>query len=290
MSGVISKKYWRNYKFYIYIYRELEETPIYVGKGSFKKVHHGTARWRRHYQEKTRLGNRLRKLREKFGYSLIPEIIEIQDELTAFKKEIELISIFGRCNLGTGSLYNLTGGGEGSPGRVISEEFRKKIKDSSTGRKHKPETIELLREISKNYRHTEEAKIKIGNGNRGKEVKQETRDKISKHMKVRMNENNPFLGKKLSQETKNKISAKSSGRILSEETKRKMSLAQKAKALEYGTLEEYRLRMSSLSKGRKASPETIAKMSASIKGRTLSAETKKKISDTKKRKKLEGNI
>ena len=46
------------------------------------------------------------------------------------EKEIEFIVLYGRKNLKTGTLCNLTDGGEGNRGRVYSEETKKKISDT----------------------------------------------------------------------------------------------------------------------------------------------------------------
>ena len=64
---------------------------------------------------------------------------------------------------------------------------------------------------------SEETKRKIGLGNKGKVLSQETKNKISKNH-ARLN-----LGKHLSNETKTKLSNFNKGKILSKETKLKMS-------------------------------------------------------------------
>jgi len=64
---------------------------------------------------------------------------------------------------------------------------------------------------------SEETKMKISLGNKGKKLSQEVKDKISKnHAKLN-------LGKSLSRETKLKLSILNKGKKLSEETKLKMS-------------------------------------------------------------------
>jgi hypothetical protein len=47
------------------------------------------------------------------------------------QKEIEFIALYGRKNLGKGSLVNLTDGGEGTIGYVVSIGARKKISENS---------------------------------------------------------------------------------------------------------------------------------------------------------------
>ena len=84
-------------RFYTYAYLREDRTPYYIGKGQKKS-----------------------------------NIIILKKNLTeeeAFKHEIYMIAVFGRKDLRTGILRNLTDGGEGSSGRVVTEEeiVRQKI-------------------------------------------------------------------------------------------------------------------------------------------------------------------
>lgn len=59
------------------------------------------------------------------------------DNLTwkdACKKEVELILKYGRVDLGTGTLVNLTCGGEGTLGRPTTDKTRKKMSESRNGK------------------------------------------------------------------------------------------------------------------------------------------------------------
>ena len=64
--------------------------------------------------------------------------------------------------------YNLTDGGEGSFGRIVSEESRRKASETNKGQKQPP--------------RTEAGKISFAEKRRGHEVTDETRAKISKAM------------------------------------------------------------------------------------------------------------
>lgn len=50
-------------------------------------------------------------------------------EEEAFKHEIYMIAVFGRKDLGTGILRNMTNGGQGVSGRIASKYFRERIKE-----------------------------------------------------------------------------------------------------------------------------------------------------------------
>jgi hypothetical protein len=54
-------------------------------------------------------------------------------------KEIELIALYGRADLKRGNLVNLTAGGEGSLGRVVSEESKRKMSKAHKGVRKTPE-------------------------------------------------------------------------------------------------------------------------------------------------------
>jgi hypothetical protein len=98
-------------RFYTYAYLREDRTPYYIGKGAGDRVY---------YKKK----NEVKPPKDK------SRIIFLKQNLTeeeAFKHEIYMIVVFGRKDLGTGILRNLTDGGEGVSGVVISEETRKKM-------------------------------------------------------------------------------------------------------------------------------------------------------------------
>lgn len=128
-------------RFYVYVYRDLEGVPIYVGKGT-------GFRWRQHYAitEKSRIARKIRKTRNELGVTLYPARTELFSEKDAFYLEMCLIETFGRLDLGTGTLYNLTDGGEGASGHVRTEESKLKQSLRTTGRK-KTEEWKLAQSI-----------------------------------------------------------------------------------------------------------------------------------------------
>lgn len=117
------------------------------------------------------------------------------DELTkeeAIAKEIEFIAIYGRRDLGLGTLCNLTDGGEGRFNHKPTDETRIKMGLAQKGNKKY-----LLRTTPQ-----EEINDKISLANKGKVCSEETKAKIKAHQQQY---GHPCLGKKQSEETKTKI-------------------------------------------------------------------------------------
>lgn len=96
----------------------------------------------------------------------------------------------------------------------------------------------LTKSSDKNGKHSEETKLKIGLGNKGKIISEEHKIKISnfkKGTKLSESTKNKIsksikgknLGKIFSENHKHKISESNKGKIISEETKNKMSESQK---------------------------------------------------------------
>lgn len=117
-------------QFYAYLYRDPKTgIPVYVGKGYGNRAFD-------HFKSKTRLGNMLRK-RIAEGFKVEPEFIVFGDEELAFFVEQEAIRKYGRDDLGTGTLFNLTDGGEGQSNP--SPEVREKISKAAANQIHSPE-------------------------------------------------------------------------------------------------------------------------------------------------------
>ena len=108
-----------------------------------------------------------------------------------------MIAVFGRIDLGTGILHNMTNGGEGGSGRVLSEETRRKLSDANRGKNHP------------NYGKTTSLETKAKMSASKKNMSDETRAKYSA---ANAGENHPFYGKTHSPETRAKYSAARKGR------------------------------------------------------------------------------
>ena len=105
--------------FYVYAYIREDGTPYYVGKGT------GVRAWSKNHKG---IGVPKDKSKIVMLYNSLSEDL-------AHLKEKELISLYGRKDLGTGILYNRTDGGEGASGRVLSESAKEKIRQA-TNKQH----------------------------------------------------------------------------------------------------------------------------------------------------------
>lgn len=117
----------------------------------------------------------------------------------ACKKEKELITLYGKKSLGTGTLVNITDGGDGRLGAYPSEDTKKKMSDSHKG----------INNWSKGYVRKEESKIKLrnyyekyGSPNKGRVKTEEHKKKISDSLKGRPG---TWNGRKHSEDSKTKM-------------------------------------------------------------------------------------
>lgn len=185
-------------RFYVYAhFIPNEDLPFYIGKGTADRAYQ---KWNRSPWWK--------RIVNKHGL----EVRLLQEGLTheqANELEIELIAKYGRRNINTGCLINLTGGGEGFVGMVITEEHRRKNSEAikSLGENH-PAKREEWREYMRTHNPS---------------FLPEVKEKISKNSAMKRPEIVAKLkGRKHTVETKKKISEANRKRIRTEESKEKV--------------------------------------------------------------------
>lgn len=182
------------YLFYVYAYLRHDGSPYYIGKGKNKR-----------YLDKHNVSVPKDKSR----------IVFLETNLSnvgALALERRYIRWYGRKDIDTGILRNVTDGGEGRCGMLTSSKTR-----------------ELLSAVNKGRQHTNEARANMSAAKIGK---QRTPEVIEK-MRNRTH----------SDETKAKMSASAKNRpkrVMSVETKERMSIAQKKKWKERGSLRTIR--------------------------------------------------
>jgi hypothetical protein len=138
----------------------------------------------------------------------------------ACNKEIELISLYGRKDIGTGILANMTDGGDGID---FTPQVRKKISDALTlNNPSKRSEVKIkisttLKEYFKNNKvtHTEETKQKLSKIFKGRIFTEETKEKMSEAKKGKVSVRK---GQKLTDETKMKLRLANLGKKQSQET------------------------------------------------------------------------
>lgn len=171
-----------------YIYRHIrpdKNEVFYIGKGNtFSKCHsfrpteaHGRSKlWKRIVSKNN--GN----YEAEIIYSC-----KTEDEVN--KKEIEFIKLYGRRDLKEGTLANMTDGGEGSIGIIVSDTTRKKLSELSKGEKH----FNFGKKLSEETCMKKSVSMKLSSKNlKGKKLPDWWKDKISK---TKFGTNNPMFGK-----------------------------------------------------------------------------------------------
>lgn len=140
-----------NSKFYVYAYlraktstRASKLTPYYIGKGS------GNRAFRKN-----------RVIPMPIDQSLIVFIAENLTEGNAFKLEKYCIALYGRVDKGSGILYNMTDGGEGTCGRSQTQMTRAKISAAFSGDKHPMWGKTGPQSPNWGRQHSEESRLKM---------------------------------------------------------------------------------------------------------------------------------
>jgi group I intron endonuclease len=212
---------------YVYIITNLINGKQYVGKSSKRieetKRYFGSGKYIKLAIEKYG--------KENFRKDVLIESIDTIDDLN--RLEIWAIE-FNKTQIPNG--YNITEGGDGHG--PLSEEQKEKLRGKGNpmyGKKHSEESKKKMSKSSKKYngmtgkKHSEEAKRKIGEAHKGREVSEETREKLSKSLTGRKG---TFKGRKHSKEAREKMRQKKLGTKLSEEHKKNISNGLTKKAME----------------------------------------------------------
>jgi hypothetical protein len=129
-------------EFYVYVHTLPDGTPFYVGKGSEGRATSTTGRstwW--HRTVKKHYGN-------EFPHHNV--LIENITEADAFAKETEMIGLYGRKDKSLGPLVNMTDGGDGHTGYIMTDESKRKLSDRKKGMKFSEEHKKRLSDAAKN--------------------------------------------------------------------------------------------------------------------------------------------
>ena len=117
--------------FYTYAYLREDKPPYYIGKGK---------------------GRRISCTNHRVAIPPEERRIYLKQNLTeeeAFRHEVYMIALYGRKDLGTGILVNMSDGGEGPTGNKWSEDRKKKLSETTKGRPKSEEWKALMKERMK---------------------------------------------------------------------------------------------------------------------------------------------
>jgi hypothetical protein len=173
-----------------YVYRHIrldKNEPFYIGIGTSEY-------YNRAYRHKNR-SELWQRIAAKSGY----EVEILMDNLTweeACEKEKEFIALYGRKDIKTGCLANMTDGGDGAINVVISKEHREKIAEANRRRIFTEEDRKKMAERMIKRNKNLEFRTKLTEGFK----------KSEKAMTHARNLGLKSKGKKLSDLTKKKIS------------------------------------------------------------------------------------
>jgi len=183
---------------YAHIRKDTDQI-FYIGIGKKKERAHSQAGRNKHWK----------CIVNKVGY----EVVIFKEDVTweeACNLEKSLIKEYGRRDLGTGTLVNMTDGGEGieNPSEELREKLRYKKSDAhkhllreyKKGVKQSKETIE--KRLSHNFHQTEEYRQKQRESHLGKPRSEETKQKLKKPKPPRTEEHS----RKISEAKKGKPS------------------------------------------------------------------------------------
>jgi hypothetical protein len=144
------------------VYRHIRQDTnevFYIGIGSKKRAYskHGRNKWWNRIVDKTNY-----------------RVDILFDDMTweqACEKEKEFIELYGRKDLGLGTLVNHTNGGDGTLGVKMSEKNKIKMSQLHKGKKRGPMSEETKRKLSEIRRNiSDETKQKISNSKKGKQL------------------------------------------------------------------------------------------------------------------------
>lgn len=241
--------------FYVYVYRDPRPTkgnqPVYVGKGTGDR---DISHWAKGSHNKP-FQDFLSHLKRRGLVAACQRVFETEDEEAAFAKERELVTLYGRRDLGTGTLFNRTDGGEGASGAVKTDEQKQIDKNNSLLNWQNPEYRAKVIAAQQAVQSTPEAR----------EIKSVNSKETWQNPEVRTKRSTGIKVGRSTEESKAKTSAQAKAQWADPDYAAKQTANNK----EIANREEVKAAKKAAAKALWADPEWRAKM--------LAARTKKKV-------------
>lgn len=186
-------------QFYAYVHARPDGTPFYVGKGSGPRHHRFEARSDWHKRIVAKCGGQ---------EGILVGVYPVSSEEFAFELEKGLIKTLRRMGH---VLCNLTSGGEGAAGVVVSQATRDRISVLHKGRVQSPEWVSRRAAAKRGVPFPEEARTRVSTSLKIHYSNPDNVLRLSRQA----------LGKHLSDEAKAKVSAANKGKVVSVATRQK---------------------------------------------------------------------
>lgn len=171
-------------RFYVYQLRvEDVDLPFYLGKGVGDRAKSHTYNCSLKSDSNRHKSNTIKKAYRENKIVLVEILESDQTEIDAFTYEKFYIALYGRRDLGTGCLTNLTDGGEGMSGYKPTVEQREAISKRNRGRKVSLETRLKQSASRKGRRLTKTTLAKMIGRKRSDETKSKIREALIKSHK-----------------------------------------------------------------------------------------------------------
>lgn len=200
--------------FVVYGILNIDGSFFYIGKGKKQRLSSTLSAKNNNPLKK----NKINQIRKTTGYNPKVKILCIGSEEYCFDIEKKLIRLFGKKIDGTGKLCNVSDGGEGTTGTILTSERKEQIskffkENNPMNNPKSREKVRLSKLGANNPMYgkdfTKEHRNKIGiahTGNKhwcfGKHRSEETKQKLREKLKGRIQ---PWTGEKQSEEHINKI-------------------------------------------------------------------------------------
>lgn len=245
-------------RFYVYVLRRPDKEdplepgkgqPFYVGKGSNGRIGN-------HRREGNFLRNKSgpKNIKIKIIHKLWKQNLDFEEDIIfdnlteqeAFEIEIQMIGTYGRIGSDIGCLANMTDGGDGTSGRIHSDETREKIRQGNFRRILSEENIKKINQANLGRIFPEETREKMRQGHLNRKFSEGHKENIRQallgkpHSEERKEKNRQSHLGKITPEQKEKIRQAQLGRIHSVEHREKNRQAQLGKKRSEETREKMR--------------------------------------------------